>query len=434
MKLLGFNITRATNSAQVAKGRKAAAQAYMSRQQMQRIRQDAATRRLAIDEAERDLFPFRYRMQQMYLNTIENGHIHGCIERRKDLTLLRRWEFINRDGTPNQAVTDMFCDMVRGQAHNRKWFTDFINHTLDATYYGYSLVWLGDIENGQFPNIQSVMRWHVSPDRRLIMTYPYNLSGQSFDAEEYRNWYVFIDTPSDNGISPCGYGMLLKLSIYEIFARNLLGFNGDFVELFAQPFRVGKTDKTEEAERAEFEGILRDMGSSAYALLDANAGESIEFIDSGQSGTGFQSYDNFEARLQKTMSTIILGHPDAINSVPGKLGNDSTESPAQMALRDKQTKDGVFVQQAVNQQLIPRMRALGFNIPDGVVAVMKNDNEEVDNAENITDLAVKMKTAGLQMDAKYFTTRTGIPVQAAAPAPAQFTPSVAAKLKNLYGG
>lgn len=426
MKVLGFNITR--NAAPVP-ANKQARQASLSRQQLNRIRQDAATRRAAIEEAERDFNPFRVKLQQMYLNTSENGHITGCIERRKDLTLLRKWEFIRPDGRPDEATTSIFCNVIKEQAHNKKWFSELIGHTLDAIYYGYSLIHLGDIVRGDFPNLSSVRRWRVSPDRLIISHYPYNYTGDNFADDPLRPWYVWVPTPSDHGVSTCGYGLFYKLSMYEIFARNLLGFNGDFVELFAAPFRVGTTQKTEGPERDAFEASVRDMANAGYLIKDS-LDDTIEFMESSLGGTGYQGYDNFEARLQKAMSTMILGHPDAINSVPGQLGNNNEESPAQLALRDKQSKDGTFVMQVVNNELIPKLRILGFRIPEGVVAVMKNDNEDVDNADNVADLAVKMKQGGLQMDPKYFQTRTTIPVIQQVPTPPA---PVTAKLKNLYG-
>ena len=130
-----------------------------------------------------------------------------------------------------------------------------------------------------------------------------------------------MKTQNDVGTSPCGYGLFWELSILEIFLRNLLGYNGDFVELFAQPFRVGKTNKTDETERAAFADTIRNAGSSGWALID-DIGESIELLESSLGGTGYNGYDNFEQRLEAKVSQLILGHADALKSVPGKLGSD----------------------------------------------------------------------------------------------------------------
>lgn len=407
---------------------------YQVPYQLQRIRQDALSRREAIEEAERAYFPHRVRMQQMYLNTKENGHIFACIERRKDLTRLRKWEFVNANGEVNQKVTDIFCHNVKGNSVVKEWFAKLVNYILDARFYGYSLVYLGDINNGDFDDLEVVKRWFVSPDREMLNSVLYDVNGAEFcEDENIKDWYLYVPTDNETGTSKCGYGLFYELSIYEIFARNLLGFNGDFVELFSQPFRVGKTNKTEESERAMFAETLRDMGSSGWALLDAQD-DTIEFLESSLGGNGFQGYDNFEKRLEDKISQIILGHSDAVKSIAGKLGNSNEDSPAQQALEDKQTQDGNFVSSIINGKLFEQMRNLGFDIPMDVKAVLKNDNEQMEMVDSMAKLAETLKKGGLQLDAEYFTKQTGIPVTSAPqPAPLQKLPtSIQNKLNEIY--
>jgi hypothetical protein len=407
---------------------------YQVPYQLQRIRQDALSRREAIEEAERAYFPHRVRMQQMYLNTKENGHIFACIERRKDLTRLRKWEFVNANGEVNQNVTDIFCHNVKGNSVVKEWFAKLVNYILDARFYGYSLVYLGDIHNGDFDDLEVVKRWFVSPDREMLNSVLYDVNGAEFcEDENIKDWYLYVPTDNETGTSKCGYGLFYELSIYEIFARNLLGFNGDFVELFSQPFRVGKTNKTEESERAMFAETLRDMGSSGWALLDAQD-DTIEFLESSLGGNGFQGYDNFEKRLEDKISQIILGHSDAVKSIAGKLGNSNEDSPAQQALEDKQTQDGNFVSSIINGKLFEQMRNLGFDIPMDVKAVLKNDNEQMEMVDSMAKLAETLKKGGLQLDAEYFTKQTGIPVTSAPqPAPLQKLPtSIQNKLNEIY--
>ena len=402
--------------------------------QLQRIRQDVTTRKAAIKEAEQPYLPRRTKMQQMYVNTRENGFIRACIDRRKDLTLLRKWEFRGANNEVDDKLTDIFCYRVGGKTILKVWFRNYLSYCLDAQLYGYSLIFLNDIVNGDFPKLGLVKRENVNPDRLLITPFPSLYNGIDFiNDEDYKDWYIYVSTPNDLGTSQCGYGMFWELSIYEIFLRNLMGFNGDFVELFAQPFRVGKTQKTNIEERNEFENILKNMGSSGYAMLD-DIGDSIEFLSSSLGSSGFQSYDNFEQRLEAKCSQIILGHADAIKSIAGKLGASGKDDPVVQAVTDKQSYDAAFILPLVNNQLFDKLRGLGFNIPEGSFACMVNDNEEMETANNFMDLAVKAKQAGLQIDAKYATEKTNIPfVDIAPPTPPQnFTKSITDKLNKLY--
>lgn len=425
-------ITRIWNAIKPAKV-KQANQAPMVPIQLLRIAQDAQTRKDAIAEAERAYFPYRYKMQQMFLNTVDNGHIKACMERRKDLTLLRNFEITNAAGEVDEKTSLLFCDNVNGKFVPKTWFYNFISHSLDAIFFGYTLIDLGDIVNGEFPKLKVVKRWNVSPDRLMVTSFPYAYQGVKFTEDEaFKDWYIYIDTPNDLGISACGYGLLYDISIYEIFMRNLLGFNGNFVELFAQPFRHGKTNKTDEGERAEFASMLQNLGSAGWAITDPT--DEISFIESQLGGTGYKAYDNLEVRLQKLVSKVILGHADAMDSIPGKLGNSGEESPVHQALEDKQIKDGMVIQSIVQGLLFNNMRNLGFNIPDGTTFAFKNDGEMMEYANTIADLAVKMKQAGLQMTETYFTDQTKIeaalPVKA--PAPTVLPQKVQNKLRDLY--
>ena len=411
---------------------------------LQRLRQDVLSYRESIQEAENAWWPQRVKMQRLFIDTKLNGHVFACIERRKDLTMLRKFEITGGD----EATEKIFFDIIDNNGNKtltaKKWVNDFISYTLDALFFGYSLISLGNIENDAFKKLNSIKRWNVSPDRRNVTVFQYSISGKCFDDEDVKDWHVFVDTNNDVGASVCGYGMLYEVAVYEIFLRNLLGFNGDFLEMYAQPYRVGKTVKTNEVERNEFENAIRSMGSAGYAIIDP--ADEIAFLESALGGTGYKGYDNLEMRCEKKISKIILGHADALDSIPGKLGNSGKKSPAQVALDDKQSKDGAFAENVINTMLIPRMVALGFNLSPETKVFFKNDAEQVEirtreDASNkqTADIAKTMKDAGLEMDAVYFADRTGIPTTKVLPPPvatpfkaAPLSEAVKNKLEKMY--
>lgn len=385
---------------------------FPARVQLARLRQDVMSWRDSMTEAENSWYPQRIKQQQLYIDTDLNGHVAACIERRKDLTMLRKLEFVGDNDEVDEKTELYFKD----KDQNKQWLNKFISHSLDAIQFGYTLISLGDVINDEFPNLDIVKRWNVSPDRLNVTNYTYSISGANFLEEPYLDWHLYVKTENNIGTSPCGYGLLYKVGIYEIFLRNILGFNGDFVELYSQPYRIGKTTKTNETERAELENAVRQMGSAGYAIIDPE--DEISFLETALGGTGYLGYDNFEARLEKKISKLLLGHADALDSVPGKLGASGAKSPSQLALEDKQTKDGSFMLAIINHSLIPKMRKLGFDIPEDVKARYKNDAEVMETANTLADLAVKMKSGGLMMDSTYFEEQTGIktsPIPVASP-------------------
>lgn len=414
-------------------------QSYLFKQQLKRLRQDLQSWRLAIDEVEQPWFPQRVKLQQLFQDTVLNGHVHACMEKRKRLTMLKKFCVVNGSGKELEEWTKFL---------EKKWFNKFMNYVLDARAYGYTLIALGDIVNDTFPNLETVRRYNVSPERLQIQQFMYSITGLKFTDEtivdDYGNrvsdWLVWVDTISESGVNKCGNGYLYKVALYEIMLRNVLGFNADFVELFAQPYRVGKTDKTEGDERDKLEESLQQMGSSGYAIIDLM--DSIEFIESKQSGTGYKSYESLEKRCEEKISKIILGHATAMDKTPGKLGNDQE---VHEAMEEVQKEDNRFFCDFMNEVFLQKLRVLGFNIPMDARFEFKNDKEEQEhiaavNTQNkqVAEVAKIMKEAGMKIDVNYFVERTGIPFEeieepSAPPANVKFGEKVKNSLNKLYG-
>lgn len=376
---------------------------YIAKVQLQRTRQDVQSWRDAITEAELAYYPHRVKMQRLFQDTTLNGHVYACMQKRKNLTLLKDYKLVNVKNEVDEYWSEKFKE---------QWCYDVMNYALDAIFYGYNLINFDGIENDSLTGVKIIKRHNISPDRFQVVSYVYALSGIQFMQEPYNDWVFYATTPSENGVSPCGYGLLYRCGIYEIFLRNLLGYNGDFVELFAQPFRYVKTTKTTELERGALEAMLRDMGSSGYGIFDPS--DEIFFLESKKSNNGFNGYDNLEQRCEKKISKIILGHADAMDSISGKLGNTDE---AQEALEDIEVVDNRYVEHFMNAEVLPKLRKLGMSIPDDIKFKFSNDKEKEearqkeDNNNKLTaELVLTLKNAGFEVDEQYIIERTGIPV------------------------
>lgn len=401
--------------------------------QLQRLKTDIGMWRECINEAENAWYPQRIKMQRMFIDTILNGHVYSVMERRKDFTLLRDFKICNAKEVESKDLYDYFSEQT--------WLPLFIAYCLDALFFGYSLISLGDITADSFDDLSIIRRWNVSPDRMNVTSLVYSLDGVKFHEKPYSDWHIWVPTASETGANTCGYGLFYKIALYEIFLRNTIGFNADFVELFAMPYRVGKTTKTTEIERQELYDAIRDMGSAGFAIIDPT--DEIAFLETKLSGTGWQSYGNLEERCQKMVSKIVLGHADAMDSIPGKLGTggDKDDNPITKAGIDKQTKDGKFIETIINKQLLPKMRNLGFKIPMDYKLLFKNDEEkeafrkrEDDSNKTTAEIFKTIKDAGGDPDWKYFSDRTGIKVEKAAePQPAPIMqPALQTSEDNLH--
>lgn len=387
---------------------------YITPVQLNRIKQDIQSWREAIQEAELPFYPQRVKMQRLYQDVINDGHVFSAIERRKDLSLLKDFHIIDKSGKELEDLTKLF---------KNKWFFDLMSYVLDARFFGYSLIGLGDIVDNKFPNLEVIRRHNVSPDRENLTAYVYALSGIAFnnpdnkdeDGNSFYDWSIWVKTPSDIGVSPCGYGLLYKIAMYQIYIRNNIGWNADFVEMFAQPYRQAKTSKTEGPEYDQLENSMKNMGSSGYIITDPI--DEISFIEGNKSGRGHDSYDNFELRNVKVVNKLVFGHADALDSQTGKLGG---EDAAKAAVLETEKKDNRFFEYECNDQIIPKLRNIGFVIPEGTTFQFKNDREKEEQKNKEDDSNVKVATyvktfkdAGIEVDPKFIEERTGIPVKKA---------------------
>lgn len=409
--------------------------AWRAPYQVQRLKNDLATLKLGVQEAERtaSALPFRIILQTMFLNTIDNGDVYAAVDKRKSLTLLKKFHICDENGVTDEAATKLL---------ETDWFNLIRDYIHDSTYYGYTLITFGDLINGGFPNLQIARRTDVSPDRLNLATLPGIPIGLPFMEEPYADWNLYVPTKSENGISVCGYGLLYKCAPYEIIIRSLLGWNANYTQRFGMPTLVIKTQKDSEEERDRAEEAAKKLASDPYVILDLL--DEFEFANGDTAGTGWKSYDNLENRCIKKINKIILGHEDAISSTPGKLGSGQggEESPQDKALSNCESIDTRFEENIVNNHLLPKLIKLGFNIPAGKCYRLKNDNEtkeeakeEADKAKAWSDIALAMKNAGLKMDVKDFEEKTGLKVTDIVEpvSPPVFSDKSKAKLRNTYG-
>lgn len=396
----------------------------IARIQVDRVKQDIGTWRTAIKERERVWFPQSFKMQQLYADTVLNGHVSACIARRQNLVLQKDFQFINVDSKQvDENLTKLF---------QKDWMSKIIKSILDAQLYGFSLIAWDKFENYELKDLRAIRRENISPDRRIIQPFFYSVSGKSWNDDDYKDWMLYTETFNEWGKSESGYGLLYNVAYYEIFLRNNMGYNADFIEKFIMPFVVAKTMKTTEDEREEMFMMLQNLASSNSALIDPN--DEIEFIESKNTGTSFQSFDNFESRLEKKISKILLGHADAIDSTSGALGSNDE---ALIAMREIENAQIAFVENEVNKNLLPKLRNLGFIIPDNIVFKFRNDKQEQESKEEEEEINQKTVTivktlfdAGIEVDPKWITERTKIPVSKIQQPTATNTLKA---LNNMYG-
>jgi hypothetical protein len=410
----------------------------------ERYATDIAMWKEAIEEAERVMLPHRVRMQRMYNDTTISPIVKPYLDARVDLTLLRDFAMYKMQGGKKVYSTDL-----AQQLEAQSWFSVYLGYLAESPAFGYNLIQLGELINDGFPNLTITPREHINPDGvnsynntkgAILTTYVYALDGIALQSGQDGFKKVddndpliplfnhYVTTPSENGYSACGMGWLYTVAAAEIHLRHSIEWQMDFTEIFGMPLRVGSTTKTGD-EKTRFQNFLTNLGAGGAALIDPNT-DKIEFIQQQQAGTAWKTYSTVNEYLEGIIAQNVLGHTDAIKSLPGKLGGMQAAnkdgfnvSMVEQAIFNKQTIDGNFVKSFINNHTAQKIRTIGKMFgsrllkdlfPPGYYFEQKNDREEQElmrrtNSQNLlaSQWIEKMAKAGFDVDAGQISSHMG---------------------------
>lgn len=382
---------------------------------LQRTLQDIASWRDAIREAESSYAPARVKMQAMFLDTVLNGHVRACMDRRKSMIMLKEFNVFDSKGNKNEKATALL---------RKEWFYNIIGFCVDARFFGYSLINWSGIKDNQLEGVRIVRRANVNPDKLTFtdgMSFAHwygqgisFIDPESKDASgnSYFDWSIWVDTINTDGTSSCGFGILYNVALYEIYIRNNIGYNADFVEKFVMPFIHATTTKSD-IERDKLEEDLIRMASSTAFITDPT--DELKFIQNNTIGSGVKAFSDFDEQCKKDISKIILGHADAIDSTPGKLG---AKDDVTIAMEMIEAADSRWCENVISDRLFPKLRNLGFtDIGVGDRFEFVNDNErneallrETEASKGYADIVKTLHDSGLLVDENQVLEKTGIRV------------------------
>jgi SPP1 gp7 family putative phage head morphogenesis protein len=311
---------------------------------IQRTSLEIKTFRDALKMAENKQAPYRHRLLNIYHDLEMDTHFSAVWDQRKARSLNKPAMIVgSKDGKEIRDKT--------GQL-NAPWFRDALDAFLESKKWGFSLMKLKDTSIGaygyQFDGIELIDRFNVVPERGIITSFPGTLTGTSYRNELYKDW--IIQAGKD-----CDLGILAKAAPFIIWKRNALTAYADYLELFGQPIRVGRTDVRDEFMRGNMENMLSNMGRKAWGVFDTE--DILEMVESKNSGQGGKVFEDFARYCDEQISKLVLGGTMTVDSMGGNYKGDIHDSNAD-EITDNDRKD---LEAFVNFELIPRMNNLGFD-------------------------------------------------------------------------
>lgn len=291
--------------------------------------------------AEAGQYPRRRELMDVYDYGLLDNHLYAVVNNRKSKVMGERFHLVDFDGEPLEKETSLL---------RKSWFYDFVEHSLDAIFYGYSLIELGDIIDGEISKVTLVSRRNTNPERREVLIRPSDIYGISIDEPVYRDNYILVDGKE-------GLGLLLRAMPNVIYKRFALAAWTEHAEKFSIPFLHGKTNITDTDAVSKLEDSLIQAGREMIIVTDH--GDEIQALQIGGSDT-FKIYDALTERVNSELSKLIIGQT---------MTTDSGSSRSQAEVHDKTLgeiaeADRELIECIVNDELLPRLRALGYPIPE----------------------------------------------------------------------
>ena len=238
----------------------------------------------------------------------------------------------------------------------------------------------------------------------------YDNVGKKINDPLYEPWLLWFPTAPESSNIKCGLGLYNVLAPYEIYIRNANTAWSEYQQIYGVPLRIGKTNTRERIMRDNMASMLSDMGRSGWAVVDID--DQIELVDGGKGGGASDNFLGLISYCEKIISKVILGHADALDSTPGKLG---AETSTEKALSETQQKDGLRIEYLLNNYVFPKLAAIGLKEFDGLAICFENNKEE--NTDKLTEAEINNKLManyliayqmGLQPDAKAISELLGI--------------------------
>ncbi len=294
-------------------------------------------------ENRRDPFnAITYPIQQLYKDAMLDNHLQGAIENRI-LRVLNK-DFVLKDNEGN-------IDRNRSNQIQIRWFRHIIRKALESKFYGYSLIYVNDLN---FPTRQVIdlPRENVMPERGKLVKNAFNPQSESIDYKDFPNYFLYIQLNADS------YGILERIAPLTIFKRHSWASWDELEQIFGVPIRIARTMINTQKHKDDLQMWLETMGSASYAIFDKQT--EIEIKENNHADVFNIFYMKIQA-VNKEISKGIVGQTMTMDD-----GASQSQAEVHMQIYNEIiSADIQDIQDWVTDDLFPVLRAHGFDIPEG---------------------------------------------------------------------
>ncbi len=302
-------------------------------------------------------WPLKHYLIDHYEEILKDAHLYAIVNNRKAKVLGEKWSLVNDEGVSNTEAKKLL---------EKKWFNDFIKHTLDAIFFGYSLIELDDTDgDGLVDKVFNIQRRNVVPEYNAVRSTPTD-NNVGIDLANIPN-AILIDTGD--------LGMLEMAGPLIIQKRFALPAWTEHAEIFSTNFMVAKADVNDANAVARLKADLQSAGRERIAIISPE--ESLDLKEQSQSDT-HKIYNELIARINSELSKLFVGQTMTSDQGSSYSQADVHKDTAQeIAEQDQQ-----WVADHINDCLIPKLIEL-YNYPLQGLRFKWNDSRQAPLKERI---------------------------------------------------
>lgn len=350
---------------------------------------DLSNWRMACQMARNVEHPNRCRLYDVYADVELDGHVTGTIGQVNDYVKARAFKLVKENGETDEDAVKLF---------DRVWFKDLLDYALEATYWGHSLIELGDVStdiNGRmtYDGVKLIPRKHVVPEKGVVTREPGDdwTNGIPFRESPYTEWLIEVGKPDR-------LGLFEKAALHTISKKYAGVFWDTFAEMFGIPIRIATTAARDDKARKNIASMMENMGAKAWGVFDDST--DIKLVESNKSDS-YNVYDKRIERANSELSKIILHQTMTIDD-GSSLSQSQTHQDVLKHLIEAHCDS---LRDVINNQLLPRMEKHGFPV--------KGLSFEWDDTVSYTPeqqiAAERLVVENYEVDGSYFEDKYGIP-------------------------
>lgn len=328
---------------------------------------------------------------ELYESILLDSHLASVIESRTLKIKQSRFKLVDASGKTNLEINKLL---------ERPWFNSFIYHAINAKFKGTTVVELWDLnaDTTELASVNFIPQENVIPEQGLIVKENGDSKGYSYREDPLKPYYIQIGKNKDLGI--------LKDVAPDALTKKFAKASwAEYVEKYGIPPRWVTTDSYSETRENELADMMANMVSNHWAVLKGN--EKIEVMNSAGSSS-YEIFDKLIDRMNSEMTKRILGQDGTTDA--GATGTYGSLKVMQDVSEDRHDSDKNDIKDLINEDLIWRLQLIS-----PAYSQLKNytfdwdDSKELTAAEVIA-LVKDISDAGFEVDAKFITDKTGIPI------------------------